>query len=116
MSTTWLLNLNKVMHQRFFAMYTFALLIRALQAFGTRLLRGNFLPTSSFPCDSANGEDARVMTTILIIVLLILLLGGGGGYYGHRRYGGRGLGGVLGLILIILLVLWLIGTLGPVQI
>jgi uncharacterized protein DUF3309 len=62
------------------------------------------------------GEDARIMTTILIIVLLILLLGGGGGYYGHRRYGGRGLGGVLGLMLVILLVLWLIGALGTVQI
>jgi hypothetical protein len=36
------------------------------------------------------------MSTILIIVLLILLLGGGG-YYGHSRYGGSGLGGVLGL-------------------
>jgi hypothetical protein len=63
-----------------------------------------------------NAEDARVMTTVLIIVLLILLLSGGGGYYGHRRYGGRGLGGVLGLILIMVLVLWLIGALGPVQI
>ena len=39
------------------------------------------------------------MSTILIIVLLILLLGGGG-YYGHSRYGGNGLGGVLGLILV----------------
>jgi hypothetical protein len=37
------------------------------------------------------------MGTILIIVVLILLLGGGGGYYGYRRYGGAGLGGVLGL-------------------
>jgi len=35
------------------------------------------------------------MSTILIIVVLILLLGGGG-YYGHSRYGGAGLGGVLG--------------------
>jgi Protein of unknown function (DUF3309) len=106
------------MHQRFFAMCTFAfLLIRAFQGFGFHPSSARELfAYSSFPCDSANGEDAPVMTTILIIVLLILLLGGGGGYYGHRRYGGRGLGGVLGLILIILLVLWLIGTLGPVQI
>jgi hypothetical protein len=44
------------------------------------------------------------MSTILIIVLLILLLGGGGGYYGYNRYGGAGLGGALGLVLIILLV------------
>ena len=36
------------------------------------------------------------MGTILIIVLVILLLGGGGGYYGYNRYGGSGLGGVLG--------------------
>jgi len=41
------------------------------------------------------------MGTILLIVVLILLFGGGGGYYGYNRYGGRGLGGVLGLLLII---------------
>jgi Protein of unknown function (DUF3309) len=51
------------------------------------------------------------MGTILIIVLLVLLLGGGGGYYGYRRYGGAGVGGALGLVLIILLVLWLVGGL-----
>ncbi|HLZ67284.1 MAG TPA: DUF3309 family protein [Aliidongia sp.] len=51
------------------------------------------------------------MGTILIIVLLILLLGGGGGYYGYSRYGGRGFGGALGLVLIILVVLWLFGGL-----
>jgi hypothetical protein len=39
------------------------------------------------------------MGTILIIVVLILLLGGGGGYYGYNRYGGAGLGGVVGLVL-----------------
>jgi len=49
------------------------------------------------------------MGAILIIVLLILLFGGGGGYYGYRRFGGPGLGGVLGLVLIILVVLWLVG-------
>jgi Protein of unknown function (DUF3309) len=48
------------------------------------------------------------MSTILIIVLLILLLGGGG-YYGHSRYGGSGLGGVLGLILVVAVVVWLVG-------
>jgi flagellin-like protein len=53
------------------------------------------------------------MTTILIIVVLILLLGGGG-YYGHSRYGGRGLGGVLGLVLLIAVVLWLVGALRTV--
>ena len=30
----------------------------------------------------------------------------------YSRYGGRGLGGVLGTILIVLLVLWLVGALG----
>jgi hypothetical protein len=34
--------------------------------------------------------------------LLILLLGGGGGYYAHGRYGGAGLGGVLGLVVLVL--------------
>jgi hypothetical protein len=51
------------------------------------------------------------MSTLLIIVVLILLLGGGGGYFGYNRYGGRGLGGVLGLVLIIVLVFWLAGGL-----
>ena len=36
------------------------------------------------------------MSTILIVVVLLLLFGGGGGYYAHGRYGGAGLGGVLG--------------------
>jgi hypothetical protein len=49
--------------------------------------------------------------TILIIVILILLFGGGGGYYAHGRYGGRGLGGILGLVLVILIILWLVGGL-----
>jgi hypothetical protein len=51
------------------------------------------------------------MTLLLIIVLVIVLLGGGGGYYGYRTYGGPGLGGALGLVLIVLLVLWLAGAL-----
>ncbi|MEN5083305.1 DUF3309 family protein [Bosea sp. TWI1241] len=57
------------------------------------------------------------MSTVLIIVLLIVLLGGGG-YYGHRTYGGAGLGGVLGLVLTIVVVLWLLGALGgaPVRV
>ena len=50
------------------------------------------------------------MLTILIIVLLILLLGGGG-YYGYSAYGGPGLGGAFGLVLVIVLVLWLVGAL-----
>jgi hypothetical protein len=55
------------------------------------------------------GEGRALMSTILIILLLILLLGGGG-YYGHSRYGTAGLGGVLGLVLIVVVVLWLLGA------
>ena len=51
------------------------------------------------------------MNTILIVVILVLLLGGGGGYYGYNRYGGRGLGGVLGLVLVVMLAVWLLGGL-----
>jgi hypothetical protein len=52
-----------------------------------------------------------VMSTILIIVVLVLLLGGGGGYYGYNRYGGSGLGGALGLVLLVLVAVWLLGGL-----
>ena len=54
------------------------------------------------------------MSIILIIIVLVLLLGGGGAYYGPRagwsgpHYGG----GLLGLVLLILLILWLTGNLG----
>jgi hypothetical protein len=54
------------------------------------------------------------VSIVLIIVLLVLLLGGGGAYYGPRagwsgpHYGG----GLLGLVLLILLILWLTGNLG----
>jgi hypothetical protein len=53
-------------------------------------------------------------TVIVVIVVLVLLLGGGGGYYGRRARwrGPRVGGGLLGLILIILLLLWLTGNLG----
>ena len=47
------------------------------------------------------------MPTVLLIVLLILLLSGGG--YRSYRYGHRGLGGVLGLVLVVILILWLVG-------
>lgn len=50
------------------------------------------------------------MGTILIIIVVILLLGGGGGYYAHGRYGGTGLGGVLGLVVLIFVLLWLFGA------
>ena len=49
------------------------------------------------------------MGTILLIILLVLLFGGGGGYYAHGRYGGAELGGVLGLVVLVLVVLWLFG-------
>lgn len=49
------------------------------------------------------------MTTLLIIIVLLLLLGGGGGYYANRSYGTAGLGGVLGLVLVSILVIWLVG-------
>jgi hypothetical protein len=54
------------------------------------------------------------MSTILIILVLIFLFGGGG-YYAHDRYGGTGLGSVLGLLLVIVVVLWLVGGLGGVN-
>ena len=49
------------------------------------------------------------MGLIVIIIVLVLIFGGGGGYYAHRTWGAPGLGGVVGLILIVLLVLWLMG-------
>lgn len=53
------------------------------------------------------------MSLLLIIIVLVLLLGGGGAWYGPRA-GWRGpqYGGLLGLVLIILLVLFLTGNLG----
>jgi hypothetical protein len=61
-------------------------------------------------CDARNRNKGGDMTTIIIIILVILLLGGGGGFYGYNRYGGAGLGGALGLVLIVLLILWLVGA------
>jgi hypothetical protein len=54
------------------------------------------------------------MPIILIVLLLVLFLGGGGAYYGRRsnwgtpHYGG----GLVGLIVMVVLVLWLTGNLG----
>jgi hypothetical protein len=50
------------------------------------------------------------MSLILIIVLL-LLLGGGGGFYGYRSgyYGGRGFGGILGLLVLVLILYMVFG-------
>jgi len=66
---------------------------------------------SDWECSQDATRSEKIMGTILIIVILVLLLGGGGGYYAHGRYGGRGLGGVLGLLVVILIVLWLLGAL-----
>jgi hypothetical protein len=52
-----------------------------------------------------------VMSRILIILVLIFLFGGGG-HYAHDRYGGSGLGSVLGLLLVVVVVFWLVGGLG----
>jgi hypothetical protein len=59
---------------------------------------------------SGVGRKGINMGIILIIVVLALLFGGGG-CCGCRRYGGSGLGGVLGLAPLILLVLWFFGRL-----
>jgi hypothetical protein len=59
----------------------------------------------------SRSAKGRPMSTILIIVVLLLLFGGGGGYYAHSRYGGAGLGGVLGTVLLIVVVIWLVGGL-----
>jgi hypothetical protein len=53
-------------------------------------------------------KAGEAMSILLIIIILILLFGGGGGYYAHRSYGGAGLGGVLGLVLIVIVVIWLV--------
>jgi hypothetical protein len=51
------------------------------------------------------------MSAILVILVLIFLFGGGG-YYAHDRLGATGLGSVLGLLLVVVVVLWLVGGLG----
>ena len=53
------------------------------------------------------------MPVLLIVILIVLMLGGGGAFYGRGanwgapHYGG----GLLGLVLIVLLLLWLTGNL-----
>jgi uncharacterized membrane protein YccC len=79
-----------------------------------RAIAGQHSSVDGSGLENALGRDRQgrwKMGTILIIVLVILLLGGGGGYYGYSRYGGSGLGGVLGLVLVILLLLWFFGGL-----
>ena len=54
------------------------------------------------------------MLILLIIVLVLLFAGGGGYYYGQRAGWGTPhySGGLLGLVLIVLLILWLTGHMG----
>ena len=52
-------------------------------------------------------ELGEMLLTILLILLLVALLGGG---WGYRRYGGYSWS-PLGLLLVILLVLFLTGSL-----
>src|SRR4029077_5055704 len=75
-------------------------------------LRGSPQQTPPRQSPSAEGRHLGyigMLVTILIILVVLALVGGGGGYYGHRRYGGRGLGGALGLVIVILLGVWVIG-------
>jgi hypothetical protein len=55
---------------------------------------------------------------VLLLIILLLLFGGGGGYYygrdagwGTPHYGG----GVFGLVVIVLLILWATGNLGAIR-
>jgi hypothetical protein len=53
-----------------------------------------------------------IMGAILMVLVLVLLLGGGGGYYGYGLYGGAGLGGAFGMVLVVLLACWFFGVIG----
>jgi len=48
------------------------------------------------------------MLTIMLIIVIILLLGSDGSF-GYNRYGGTGVGRVLGLVVIVLFPLWPFG-------
>ena len=52
------------------------------------------------------------MSLILIVLVLVLLLGGGGFYGSRAGWRGPHYGGLLGLVLLILVVLYLTGNLG----
>ena len=53
------------------------------------------------------------MPIILIVLLVVLLLGGGGAFYGRGAgWGTPHYGGLLGLVVLILLILWLTANLG----
>jgi hypothetical protein len=56
------------------------------------------------------------MSPIVIILILLVLFGGGGAYYGPRAgWEGPQYGGLFGLVLVILLILWLTGNLHTSQ-
>ena len=56
------------------------------------------------------------MSLILIIVVLVVLLGGGGFYGSRAGWGGPHYGGLFGLVVLILVILWLTGNLGNVPV
>jgi hypothetical protein len=56
------------------------------------------------PCERSGDTSSHILVLILLV--------GGGGCYGHSTYGGAGLGGVLGLVLVVAVVVWLVGGLG----
>ena len=51
------------------------------------------------------------MTAILVNYPVDYHLRRRSGYYAHGRYGAPGLGGVFGLVVVVLVVLWLVGAL-----
>jgi len=57
-----------------------------------------------------HGCSPRRIEMLLLIIVLVLLFGGGGGYYGYSRWGTGGGLGILGTVLLIVLVLYLLGT------
>jgi hypothetical protein len=65
-------------------------------------------------CGRCGWPGGKRMSLLLLIILLVIIFGGGGGYYGYNRWGGPGLGGVLGLVLIVVVVVWLVNHTAPV--
>ena len=87
--------------------------VLALARFGTREpMRPALGCSRSGRGTTAAFKNGRVMSTLLIVILVVLLLGGGGAFYGGRAgWGGSHYGGLVGLIVVILLVLFLTGSL-----
>jgi hypothetical protein len=55
------------------------------------------------------------MGTIVLAVILFLLIIGGSGYYARGRFGHAGLGGVFGVVLVVLVLVWLFDGIGYLQ-